>query len=208
MGSCEPIFLHRKTPIMKKLFSALALVIVVGCASAQAQASLKFKFPVLDKSPMDMAYYPVNYPVLKIQDKVSEPLLARVIYSRPQKNNRTVFGDLIEYNTIWRLGANEATEIEFFKDVKIGGKKLLKGRYTMYAIPTPSQWTIIFNKDTDIWGAFKYDETKDVLRTVVPVQNTTEVEEAFTMGFTKSASGADLIIAWDTTSVTLPIVTK
>ncbi len=193
---------------MKKLFSALVVVIAVSCASAQTQASLKFKFPVLDKSPMDMAYYPVNYPVLKIQDKVSEPLLARVIYSRPQKNNRTVFGDLIEYNTIWRLGANEATEIEFFKDVKIGGKKLLKGRYTMYAIPTPSQWTIIFNKDTDIWGAFKYDETKDVLRTVVPVQKTTQAEEAFTMGFAKSANGADLIIAWDTVSVTLPVVTK
>ena len=131
-----------------------------------------------------------------------------MIYSRPQKNNRTVFGDLIEYNTIWRLGANEATEIEFFKDVKIGGKKLLKGRYTMYAIPTPTQWTIIFNKDTDIWGAFKYDEKKDVLRTVVPVQTTPQVEEAFTMGFEKSAGGADLIIAWDSTFVTLPIVTK
>ena len=191
---------------MKKLFPVLALVMAVSCASAQA--SLKFKFPVLDKSPMDMAYYPANYPVLKIQDKAAEPLLARVIYSRPQKNNRTVFGDLIEYNTIWRLGANEATEIEFFKDVKIGGKKLLKGRYTMYAIPTPTQWTIIFNKDTDIWGAFKYDEKKDVLRTVVPVQTTPQVEEAFTMGFEKSATGADLIIAWDTTFVTLPIVTK
>ncbi|HYK56592.1 MAG TPA: DUF2911 domain-containing protein [Flavisolibacter sp.] len=193
---------------MKKLFSILALVMAVCCASAQSQASYKFKFPVLDKSPMDMAYYPANYPVLKIQDKAAEPLLARVIYSRPQKNNRPVFGDLIEYNTIWRLGANEATEIEFFKDVKIGGKKLLKGRYTMYAIPTPTQWTIIFNKDTDIWGAFKYDEEKDVLRTVVPVQKTTQVEEAFTMGFDKSATGADLIIAWDTISVTLPIVTK
>lgn len=193
---------------MKKLFSVLALVMAVSCASAQAQASHKFKFPVLDKSPMDMAYYPANYPVLKIQDKAAEPLLARVIYSRPQKNNRTVFGDLIEYNTIWRLGANEATEIEFFKDVKIGGKKLLKGRYTMYAIPTPTQWTIIFNKDTDIWGAFKYDEKKDVLRTVVPVQTTPQVEEAFTMGFEKSANGTDLIIAWDSTFVTLPIVTK
>jgi hypothetical protein len=145
---------------------------------------------------------------LKIQDKATEPLLARVIYSRPQKDNRVIFGDLIEYNTIWRLGANEATEIEFFKEVKIGGKKLAKGRYTMYAIPTPSQWTIIFNKDTDIWGAFKYDEKKDVLRTDVPVQKTTEASDAFTMGFTKSANGANLIIAWDDVSVTLPIVSK
>jgi hypothetical protein len=182
---------------MKKLFSALAILFIVSCAFAQSQASLKFKRPVLDKSPMDMAYYPANYPVLKIQDKATEPLLARVIYSRPQKDNRIIFGDLIEYNTIWRLGANEATEIEFFKDVKIGGKKLSKGRYTMYAIPTPSQWTIIFNKDTDIWGAFKYDEKKDVLRTDVSVQKTTEASDAFTMGFNKSAKGADLIIAWD-----------
>jgi hypothetical protein len=193
---------------MKKLFSALAILFSISCASAQSQASLKFKRPVLDKSPMDMAYYPANYPVLKIQDKATEPLLARVIYSRPQKDNRVIFGDLIEYNTIWRLGANEATEIEFFKEVKIGGKKLAKGRYTMYAIPTPSQWTIIFNKDTDIWGAFKYDEKKDVLRTDVPVQKTTEASDAFTMGFTKSANGANLIIAWDDVSVTLPIVSK
>jgi hypothetical protein len=194
--------------MMKKLFFALIILSAACCASAQAQTSVKFKLPVLDKSPMDMAYYPANYPVLKIQDKASEPLLVRVIYSRPQKDNRTIFGDLIEYNSVWRLGANEATEIEFFKDVKLGGKKLAKGRYTMYAIPTASQWTVIFNKDTDTWGAFKYDEKKDVLRVNVPVQKTTEVAEAFSMSFAKSAGGADLIIAWDTVSVTLPIAAK
>ncbi|HEU4633254.1 MAG TPA: DUF2911 domain-containing protein [Flavisolibacter sp.] len=191
---------------MKKLFLALVLLASAPCVFAQAaQTSVKFKLPVLDKSPMDMAYYPANYPVLKIQEKTTEPLMARVIYSRPQKDNRTIFGDLIEYNTIWRLGANEATEIEFFKDVKVGGKKLAKGRYTMYAIPTASQWTVIFNKDTDTWGAFKYDDKKDVLRVSVPVQKAAEVAEAFTMSFTKSASGADLLIAWDAVSVSLPI---
>ena len=194
---------------MKKLFSALAILFSISCASAQSQASLKFKRPVLDKSPMDMAYYPANYPVLKIQDKATEPLLARVIYSRPQKDNRIIFGDLIEYNTIWRLGANEATEIEFFKDVKIGGKKLSKGRYTMYAIPTPSQWTIIFNKDTDIWGAFKYDEKKDVLRVKLPVKKVAEPIEAFSIGFDKSnGDKAKLNIGWDTDMVSLPISTK
>jgi hypothetical protein len=193
---------------MKKLLFALVMLVPTFYASAQAQASVKFKLPVLDKSPMDMAYYPANYPVLKIQDKAAEPLLARVIYSRPQKDNRTIFGDLIEYNTIWRLGANEATEIEFFKDVKVGGKKLSKGRYTMYAIPTASQWTIIFNKDNDTWGAFKYDEKKDVLRVDVPVQKATEIAEAFTMSFNKSTNGADLVIAWDNVAVTLPVSVK
>src|SRR6478735_8594089 len=118
------------------------------------------KLPPMDKSPMDMA----NYPVLKIQDKATEPLLARVIYSRPQKEGRTIFGGLVEYGKVWRLGANEATEIALYKDVKIKDKKLAKGRYSIFAIPNQTEWTIIFNKDTDVWGAFKYDEKKDAMR--------------------------------------------
>ncbi len=130
---------------VKLLFSLLLF-----CASATLA---QFKVPAIDKSPMDMAYYPVNYPVLKIQNKVSEPLMARIIYSRPLKNGRSVFGELVEYGQIWRLGANEATEIEIYKDVKCGtDTKLKKGRYTMYAIPYQDKWTIIFNKETDIWG--------------------------------------------------------
>ncbi|HEU0111885.1 MAG TPA: DUF2911 domain-containing protein [Flavisolibacter sp.] len=193
---------------MKKLFPFLCLLLITCSLSAQTQVASKTIPPVLDKSPMDMVYYPANYPVLKIQEKVTEPLLARVIYSRPQKNDRTIFGDLIEYNSIWRLGANEATEIELFKDVKINGKKLLKGRYTLYAIPTPTQWTIIFNKDTDIWGAFKYDQKKDVLRVDVPTQKNETITEAFTIDFQKTQKGADLLIAWDDVSIELPITTK
>src|SRR5688500_2914079 len=75
--------------------------------------------PGLDKSLMDMSYYPVDYPKLKMTGAVADPLIARVIYSRPQKNGRTVFGDLIKFGSVWRLGANEATEIEFFRDVVI-----------------------------------------------------------------------------------------
>lgn len=193
---------------MKNLVCTLLILVSTLCVSAQAQSSLKIKLPVLDKSPMDMAYFPANYPVLKIQDKATEPLTARIIYSRPQKDGRTIFGDLIDYNQVWRLGANEATEVEFFKDVKVGGKKLPKGRYTMYAIPTPAQWTIIFNKDTDIWGAFKYDEKQDVLRVSVPVQKNKDIAEVFSMNFVPSKSGADLIIAWDDVSVSIPIAVK
>lgn len=191
---------------MKKWMMTFFIAFASVIAFAQTSVSNKTKLPGLDKSPMDIAYFPANYPVLKIQDKATEPLVARVIYSRPQKDNRVVFGELVEYNTVWRLGANEATEIELYKDVKIGSKKLAKGRYTLYAIPTPTEWNIIFNKDTDIWGAFKYDEKKDALRVPVPVTNQTEVVEAFTINFTKSATGADMQIAWDNVSVTVPFV--
>ena len=162
----------------------------------------------VDKSPMDMCYYPGNYPVLKIQDKVTEPLVARVIYSRPQKNGRLIFGELVEYGKVWRLGANEATEIEFFRGVKIGDKKVEKGRYTLYAIPTEENWTMILNKDNDTWGAFKYDEQKDVLRITVPVQKLNEGVEAMAMTFEKSESGCNLIIAWDNIKASLPISLK
>jgi len=157
---------------------------------------------------MDMCYYPGNYPVLKIQDKVTEPLVARVIYSRPQKNGRLIFGELVEYGKVWRLGANEATEIEFFRSVKIGDKKVEKGRYTLYAIPMEENWTFILNKDNDTWGAFKYDEQKDVLRITVPVQKLNEGVEAMAMTFEKSESGCNLIIAWDNIKASLPISLK
>jgi len=166
------------------------------------------KLPQLDKSPMDMAYYPVNYPVLKIQDKATEPLVARVIYSRPQKEGRTIFGGLVEYGKIWRLGANEATEIELYKEVKIRDKKLPKGRYSIFAIPTETQWTIIFNKDTDVWGAFKYDEKKDALRVSLPVQSTGTPVEPFSISFVKSSGGADMLIAWDEAMVSVPLSFK
>jgi Protein of unknown function (DUF2911) len=161
--------------------------------------------PPLDKSPADISYYPNNYPVLKIQDKITELLAARVIYSRPKKEGRVIFGGLVEYGKVWRLGANEATEIEFFKHVKVNGKKIGKGRYTLYAIVNENSWTIIINKETDTWGAFKYDATKDLVRIDVPVQKSTDLVESLAMIFEKSTTGTNLIIAWDTVKVALPI---
>lgn len=190
---------------MKKVFCFVLSFVLAVSVFSQTSAS---KFPALDKSPMDMAYYPANYPVLKIQDKINEPLIARVIYSRPQKNNRTVYGELVDFNQVWRLGANEATEIEFYRDVKIGGKKIAKGKYTLYALVNPTEWTMILNKETDTWGAFKYDEKKDVLRTVVSVQKTSEPVEAFSIYFDKISNGMNLNIAWDTVQVSLPILLK
>lgn len=190
---------------MKKLFYLFAALIITSPVFSQTSIT---KLPTIDKSPMDMAYYPINYPVLKIQDKATEPLIARVIYSRPQKNNRTVFGELVEYNKVWRMGANEATEIEFYRDVKIGGKKILKGKYTLYAVVTPTEWTMILNKETDTWGAFKYDQKKDVVRLPVPIQQTTEAADAFTVFFEKNTNGINLNIAWDTVLASLPIMLK
>lgn len=188
---------------MKKIFLSI-LVIFISADMLIAQQSPVY--PPLDKSPMDMSYFPGNYPLLKIQGKNTEPVIARVIYSRPQKSGRTVFGELVEYGKVWRMGANEATELDLYKHVRIGDKKIPKGRYTLYAIPYENKWTIIINKETDIWGAFKYDPKKDIARVDVPVEKNSEVTEAFSIIFEKRADGANLVIAWDTIRVALPII--
>lgn len=193
------------------LLSVLAMGSTLHAQTATSASSISMaaKLPEIDKSPLDMCYYPANYPVLKIQQKTNEAPVARVIYSRPLANNRTVFGELVEWNKVWRLGANEATEIEFYRDVKMGGRKVPKGKYTLYAIPNAEQWTIIVNKDTDTWGAFKYDEKKDVARVPVAVKKNATPVNAFSMLFEKS--GADTILlnmAWENAMVSLPIDLK
>jgi hypothetical protein len=187
-----------------KLLSMILVFVALGFTAAAQNGS---KLPALDKSPMDMSYYPVNYPVLRIQpNKVTEPLIARVIYSRPSKSGRKVFGELVEDGKIWRLGANEATEIEFYRDVKIGGKQVKKGRYTMYALESAAKWTVIINKDTDVWGAFKYDASKDVVRVDCPVVKTADVTESFTMVFEKvTDKSINLVMDWDEVMVKMPI---
>ncbi|RYD72887.1 MAG: DUF2911 domain-containing protein [Sphingobacteriales bacterium] len=175
------------------------------CMSIDLGSIAQLKFPETDKSPLDVSYYPNNYPLLKIQGKATEPLLARVFYSRPQKSNRVVFGELIEFNKVWRLGANEATEIEFFQNVKFGDTKVKKGRYTLYCIPMPEKWTLILNKDTDSWGSFIYDAKKDVARVDVPVEKQLTATESFSMLFEKMNGGFNLNIGWDSSKVSLPL---
>jgi len=183
--------------------SIFVFITILLTIASKAQPGI---LPPVDKSPMDMSYYPANYPVLKIQDKITEPLVARVIYSRPQKSGRVIFGGLIKYGEVWRMGANEATEIEFFKPVRIGGKKIARGRYTLYALVYENSWTIIINKETDTWGSFKYNSKKDLAKAEVPVQKTDALIEYLSMMFEKAGSGCNLIIAWDNIKVSLPVL--
>ncbi|WP_423736808.1 DUF2911 domain-containing protein [Chitinophaga caseinilytica] len=182
-----------------------SLLVIAGLAVCSIAGAQDRKMPPVDPSPMDMAYYPVMYPyVCKVKGEPGA-LVARAIFSRPQKKGRPIFGNLVEYGKVWRLGANEATEVEFFRPVNIGGKSVPKGRYTIYAIPSETKWTVILNKQTDIWGAYKYEPQMDIVRTEVPVIASPEEIEAFSMVFEKAAYGANLLMGWDKTQVSLPI---
>lgn len=176
-------------------------VFILFVFTAKAQ---DLKFSPIDSSPADIVYFPLN--VAKAKDG-SLPLI-KVIYSRPAKKGREVFGVLEQYGKVWRLGANENTEIKFYKRVKIGGKTVKPGTYSLFAFPNKDKWTLIVNKQIDRWGAFTYDETKDVLRTEVPVKSLDKTLENFSITFTSNARGANLILGWDKTLIELPIEIK
>jgi hypothetical protein len=174
---------------MKKLL--LFLVVLVALTELQAQ-----KLPALDKSPSDVAWLP---------PKRKDPV-AKILYARPSKAGRTMIGGTDPYGKVWRLGANESTELVLMKKATFGDKTLEPGNYTMYAIPEKDKWTIIFNKKLNTWGAYEYDQSQDVARIDVPTGKTESEVENFTMVFDEpSGNSSTLFIAWENTLVKVPV---
>lgn len=184
---------------MKKIGFFLAFACISLVAIAQQKPT------ELDKSPMDMSYWPDNYPLLKMSGKAKDQPIARVIYGRPVKNGRTIFGGIIKYNELWRLGANEATELELFSPVKISNKIIPKGRYTLFCVPSENRWTLILSKDNFCWGSFTYDTKKDVVRADIKPETTNESVETFTIYFSENTGKANLVMLWDNQRAELPM---
>ena len=135
-----------------------------------------------------------------------------VSYSRPGVKNRKIWGDLVPYNKVWRTGADECTKITFSTDVMIEGKKLPAGSYGFFAIPGENEWTLIFNKVADQWGAFTYNESEDALRVKVkPIANSNH--EYLLYSFTDMApaaapTSATLNLIWEKIKVPFKIEGK
>ena len=174
---------------MKRITFLMIVSCLVLLADLQAQ-----KFPGLDKSPADIAYF-----------RADNEAKIKVIYSRPQKNDRKIFGELIKYDKEWRLGANEATEITFYQDVMLGGETLKAGTYTVFATPGEESWTFTFNSQLNQWGNYRHDKSKDILTAQGTPSKTDGTVEAFTIIFQEIEGGAEMIAAWDDTMVSLPI---
>jgi hypothetical protein len=126
-------------------------------------------------------------------------------YGRPYKRGRKVFGGLVPYGEYWRTGANEATEIEFSRDVVFGGKPVKKGRYRLYTIPESARWTIVLNSELAQWGKFEPNYDLDVLRVEVPVLNPKNEVEQLTIEFQPDINGAQLLFKWNRTLTKVPI---
>src|SRR5258708_34250633 len=94
-----------------------------------------------------------------------------VDYHRPAVKGREIWGGLVPYGEVWRLGANDATTISFSDAVKVEGKEVPAGTYALFAIPGKDKWTFILNKTAKQWGAYKYDASTDQLRVDVAPQS-------------------------------------
>lgn len=189
---------------MKKLLTLIAFcTLISGAAIAQ-------EFPKMDGSPMDAAYFPPRAAFRSFakteEAKMADEPKIRVVYSRPQKKERTIFGELQKYGELWRIGANESTEITFLADAKVNGTTLKAGRYTLYAIPQEKEWEVFFSTDVDGWGHYGFDKDKStVAKITVPTQKTSATVEALAIMFEASDNGAHMIIGWDDTMVRVPI---
>lgn len=126
-------------------------------------------------------------------------------YSRPSVKGRTIFGNIVPYNEIWRTGANKSTQFSCDKAIMIHGQTLEAGTYALYTIPGENEWTVILNKDNEQWGAYAYNKEKDALRfTVKPVKNT--FTETLTFGISNvTMSTADVQLYWENTLISFPI---
>jgi hypothetical protein len=180
---------------MKIFFSFLFLAFTTSAVFSQKLADL-------DKSPMDMAYYPNNF---AHDRKPGEKAVIRVTYSRPGKNGRDIFGKTVPFGKVWRAGANENTEIKFYQDVELGGQRVKAGTYSLFVIPDEKDWTIILNSDLDYWGAYSYKEKNDVIRVKAPVNQSETTIENFTIQFQNNGAQQGLMkLGWDKSLATIP----
>ena len=147
---------------------------------------------------------PAPSPMGKVSQRVGLTDI-NIEYSRPSKKGRTVFGELVPYGEMWRLGANLNTTIEFTHPITWNGEMVPAGKYSMYAIPNEKTWTIILNSGLKNWGVNGYDKDQDIARTDVEV-----IEGPMTESLTISvedlaAEGAEVVISWDEVKVEIPI---
>jgi hypothetical protein len=152
-----------KTMISKGLFLTLIGIFMTSVMFAQNQT----KAPA---SPADSATGTISGSMIKIN------------YSSPAVKGRKIWGELVPYDKVWRLGANYATIFETSKDIVVEGKKLPAGKYSLYAIPGEKEWTFIFNSKTGQWGINRdgsttEDPANDVLRVTVKSEKSSSFNE-------------------------------
>jgi len=130
----------------------------------------------------------------------------RVDYGRAGAKGRKVFGALVPYDRVWRLGADEATRLETDGDLVIGPLTVPAGRYALFVVPSLGSWKLIVNRVADQWGAFNYDPRQDVGRLEMALAMAETPTDPLTITLEATAERtAVLRVAWEKVVATVPI---
>lgn len=150
---------------------------------------------------------PKKSPYAKIYQKVGLTDI-NIEYSRPSARGRTIFGDLVPYNQLWRTGANASTKIKLSTDVEILGQEVPAGQYAIYTIPNKDSWEFVFHKNTSLWGTGgkDYTETENLMRFKVESQTEANFAETFQISIEDlSDIQCTIILAWGHTRVAFQV---
>ena len=134
-----------------------------------------------------------------------------VVYSRPYKKDRLIFGSdedgaLVPFGKYWRTGANAATTFETSSDILFNGEALSAGKYALFTFPYEESWTVGLSSESDVFFAISQPDPKlDVLKTEVPVKSSENLIEQFTIEFNKDSLGVSMSLAWEKTVVSIPL---
>ena len=134
-----------------------------------------------------------------------------VVYSRPYKKDRLIFGSeedgaLVPFGKYWRTGANAATTFETSSDILFNGEALSAGKYALFTVPYEDSWTVALSSESDVFFAIERPDTKlDVLKTEVPVKYSKNLIEQFKIEFSKDSSAVNMNLMWDKVSISIPL---
>jgi hypothetical protein len=191
----------RSYPSQLFVAAITAAALAFSAHSAQAQVEITTTPPPA-KMPEDKSKRPSPPAVVKTTVRGTD---VTIDYSRPSLKGREAFGEkspLAPNGEVWRTGANEATTFTVSKDVKIEGQALPAGTYSLFTIPGPSEWTVIFNKTAKQWGAYDYKAADDVLRVKVKPKLVATPVEQFTIMADKSGK---VTMAWGKTTASFTV---
>lgn len=189
------------------LFSSLFLfsLLFVACDVAQAPP------PTQDKEPLAFSAPQPEFTVTVTEAELASPrkelkgelngVNITIDYGSPSTKDRTIWGSLVPYGEVWRTGANEATRITFGESILVGENILAAGTYSLFTIPTEKEWQVIFNKVTDQWGAYEYDEAQDALR--IQARPVSVDSSSATLEF-RLAPGK-IVMQWDKLVLPIPL---
>jgi Protein of unknown function (DUF2911) len=183
--------IHRATTAL-----SLLLFASVGLARQDKPASAA-------PSAQDKAARPS--PPAKASCSLGDGATTTVDYSSPRAKGRKIFGGLVPYGEVWRLGANEATTLVTTSEVTVGGTKVPAGSYTLFAVPNADNWKLVISKKTGEWGTKYAGPDSDLARVDMKTSTLPSPMENFTITFDKTGSGCTLRVEWEKTRASVDI---